>query len=173
MSGYPTPCVSAALALLLYASAAVPAPVADALSFAQESSLPDWVLGALRGARDVAPCSCLNPFYQRGDFDGDGRADYAVLVRQASSAKRGIAIVHRRGPSVHVLGAGKAIGNGGDDFSWMDAWRVFDRGPVQRGAGEAAPPTLRGDALLVQKTESASAILWWDGGRYRWYQQGD
>jgi hypothetical protein len=32
---------------------------------------------------------------------------------------------------------------------------------------------LRGDGLLVEKTESASAILWWDGARYRWYQQGD
>jgi hypothetical protein len=131
------------------------------------------VLLALRASKEVRPCSCLNPFYQRGDFDGDGRADYAVLVQQPSSGKRGIALVHRRNQSVHVVGAGNAMGNGGDDFSWMGAWRVFDRGPVERGVGEGAPPRLRGDALLVEKTESASAIIWWDGGRYRWYQQGD
>jgi hypothetical protein len=27
--------------------------------------------------------------------------------------------------------------------------------------------------LLIFKTETASAILWWTGTGYRWYQQGD
>lgn len=163
-----------ALALFFYAGIVAPAAAADALSFAEEASLPRWVRDALRAsAQHALPCSCLNPFYQRGDFDGDGRPDYAVLVRHPSSGKRGIAFVHGRDRSVHVVGAGKAAAAGGDDFRWMDAWRVFDRGPVERGVAEGGPPTLRVDALHVEKTESASAIIWWDGKRYRWYQQGD
>jgi hypothetical protein len=65
------------------------------------------------------------------------------------------------------------LGNAGDDFSWMDAWYVFQRGPVRRGADEKAPPKLRGDALMVSKSESASALIYWNGKNYAWYQQGD
>jgi hypothetical protein len=144
------------------------------LSFSQESSLPPWVLSTIQGSRArVAPCACINPYYQRGDFDGDGSQEYAVMVRDSSSSRIGIAFVRRRDLSIRIVGAGRVLGKGGDDFAWMDAWRVFDRGPVARGVGEGTPPILRGDALLVEKTESASALIWWDGKTYRWYQQGD
>ena len=163
-----------AVALLVAAGIAVAASAADRLTFAEEQSLPPWLREALAAsAGDVVPCACLNPFYQRGDFDGDGRPDYAVLVRHARTGKRGIAFVHRASAAVHVVGAGTSIGNGGDDLSWMDAWRVLERGAGSRGAGGGAPPKLRGDGLVVEKTESASAVLWWDGQRYRWSQQGN
>ena len=97
----------------------------------------------------------------------------AVLIKEKLSGKTGIVVIHRRDRSRHILGAGQTNGNGGDDFSWMDAWQVYERGVVQRGADESPPPVLRGDALYVEKTESASAIIWWNGKRYRWYQQGD
>jgi hypothetical protein len=32
---------------------------------------------------------------------------------------------------------------------------------------------LRGDALLVGKSEAASALIYWNGKRYVWLQQGD
>ena len=51
--------------------------------------------------------------------------------------------------------------------------RFFHRGPVGKGADGKAPPKLRGDALMVIKTESASALIYWNGTRYAWYQQGD
>jgi hypothetical protein len=44
---------------------------------------------------------------------------------------------------------------------------------VQRGADGKPPPKLRGDALMVMKTEAASGLVYWDGKRYGWYQQGD
>ena len=43
----------------------------NGLSFAQRSSLPEWVSAAAEAGeigRRSAPCACLNPFYQRGDF---------------------------------------------------------------------------------------------------------
>jgi len=30
-----------------------------------------------------------------------------------------------------------------------------------------------GDALLVSKSETASALIYWNGKRYTWLQQGD
>jgi len=36
----------------------------------------------------------VNPSYPEGDFDGDGKMDAAVLVKERSTGKLGIAIVH-------------------------------------------------------------------------------
>jgi hypothetical protein len=131
--------VARALFVLVLIGVAGPASSADRLSFAEEQGLPTWLREAIAAsAREVLPCSCLHPFYQRADFDGDGRGDDAVVVRHSTSGQRGIAFVHRRGAAVHVVGAGRPIGNGGDDFAWMDAWRVVERGPVARAAAGGA-----------------------------------
>jgi hypothetical protein len=96
----------------------------------------------------------------------------AVLVHEKSSSKVGIAIA-RQGGEVAILGAGTAFGNGGDDFAWLDHWFTYTQDVVPPGADESAPPTLRGDALWVEKSESASALIYWTGSEFRWYQQGD
>ncbi|MBL8906059.1 MAG: hypothetical protein JNM20_05210 [Rhizobiales bacterium] len=113
----------------------------------------------------------LNPYYVQGDFDGDGKADTAVLVAETASGKHGIAFILDR--RIEIVGAGKSIGNGGDDFAWMDAWYVYPKGAVEQGAFDEAPPVLRGDALMAIKTESASGLIYWDGSGFAWYQQGD
>jgi hypothetical protein len=115
----------------------------------------------------------INPFYLRGDFNGDGRTDIAVLVKQRSTGKLGIAIISGATAKVTVLGAGTTIGNGGDDFEWMDSWRCYSKGRATREAGERTVPHLRGDALLVGKSDAASALIYWNGRRYVWFQQGD
>ena len=33
-----------------------------------------------------------------------------------------------------LLGAGSVIGNGGDDFGWMDFWRVFSKARAAHAA---------------------------------------
>jgi hypothetical protein len=63
--------------------------------------------------------------------------------------------------------------SGGDDFSWLDHWFTFTKDRVLPGADGSAPPTLRGDALWVEKSESASAVIYWSGSKFSWYQQGD
>lgn len=138
--------------------------------------IPEWVETAMvRSGLDktLAFDGRLNPSCYRGDFDGDGAIDAAVLVQERASGRKGIAFIHRRDGRVFVVGAGTTLSNGGDDWSWMDAWTVSDKGDVGQGATEERPPLLRGDVLLVYKTDAASAIVWWDGERYRWYQQGD
>jgi hypothetical protein len=139
-------------------------------------NLPEWsrqtVAEAEKG-RHLVLSNRLNPFYLQGDFDGDGRLDLAALVESAKDRKAGILVLLRGRSDPIILGAGKPLGDHGDDFSWMDVWSVHPKGPVGRGAGEPAAPRLRGDALRVEKSESASAILYWNGKAFGWYQQGD
>jgi hypothetical protein len=148
----------------------------DDLPPAVAASLPAEVSAVLEGGTTLAPYvldAHVNPFYLQGDFDGDGRRDTAILVKNRASGKFGIAVFLAGGKSPIVLGAGKGFGNGSDDFSWMDAWSVQPKGPVRQGASNEPPPKLKGDALLVMHTESASALVYWNGKSFAWYQQGD
>jgi hypothetical protein len=115
----------------------------------------------------------INPFHLSGDFNGDGNIDVAVLVKQRSTGKVGIAIVHSATDKITILGAGTAIGNGGDNFEWMDSWQVYSKDRMAREFGKANIRQLRGDALFLEKTEAASALIYWNGKRYVWSQQGD
>jgi hypothetical protein len=115
----------------------------------------------------------MNPSYLEGDFNGDGKMDVAVLVKERSTGKLGIAIVQGTTKKVAILGAGIGIGNGGDDFEWMDSWQVYAKTRAAHASGETSVPRLRGDALLVEKSEAASALIYWNGKRYVWSQQGD
>jgi hypothetical protein len=112
----------------------------------------------------------MNPFYLRGDLNGDSKTDVAVLVKQRSTGKLGIAIIHSATDKVIILGAGNSIGNGGDDFEWMDSWEIYSK---SRPSSQTSLPRLHGDALLVGKSEAASALIYWNGKRYVWLQQGD
>ena len=95
------------------------------------------------------------------------------MVKQSATGKLGIAIVHGTTEKVTILGAGIGIGNGGDDFEWMDSWQVYSKALAAYAVGESSAPHLRGDALLIEKSEAGSALIYWNGKRYVWSQQGD
>ena len=147
------------------------------LEFELESNLPREIVEYLEDAIDLDSYRLdarLNPFYLQADFDGNGLRDTAILVIEKSTGKAGILIFHAGMGEHYVLGAGTNFGNGGDDFSALDAWRVRTRGPVERGAHNSEEaPVLKGDALWVEKLEAASAIIYWTGNGYGWYQRGD
>jgi hypothetical protein len=54
----------------------------------------------------------------------------------------------------------------------MGSWQVYSKGRAAQEA-EGGVPDLRGDALFVGKSEAASALIYWNGNRYAWSQQGD
>ena len=109
----------------------------------------------------------ITPAFQRGDFDGDGRIDCALLVRDKKSKEPGVVMVHRNGGKPHVLGAGRDFGNGGPSWHWMDAWSLMDgeRVPDRKAEGR--------DVLYLAKYQSASAWVYWDGAAYVWLQASD
>jgi hypothetical protein len=122
---------------------------------------------------NYTPSFHLNPFYLKGDFDGDGKLDYAIMVKNKNSGKYGIAFCHTSNHKVYVVGAGNPLGARREDFGWMDAWHIYPKGVVFQGATEKSPPKLMGDALVVEKLEASSALIYWSGKEYQWYQQGD
>jgi hypothetical protein len=138
--------------------------------------VPDAVKNALTNMsaeRNYDLSFRIRPSYLEGDFNGDGKMDTAVLVKEHSTGKIGIAILHGATARVIILGAGNSIGNGGDDFEWMDSWQVYSKARAAHAGGEKSVSHLRGDALLVEKSEAASALIYWNGKKYLWSQRGD
>jgi hypothetical protein len=112
----------------------------------------------------------INPFYLRGDFDGDGKQDYAVLV----TGKEGrdiIAVCRATARTPLILDDASLPINMADRP--FDAWMVYPKGVVGPGVEAGPPPKLKGDALLVIWSESASGLLYWNGKKFQWYQQSD
>lgn len=142
------------------------------LDYVVASSLPPGLAEAFAGKPQYMFEASINPFYLHGDFDGDGKRDTVILVKEKATGKSGYGFVMGKA-KVAVVGAGTPIDDMGDDFSALDAWYVEPRGKVPQGATDQSPPKLKGDALMVIKTESASGLIYWDGKRFRWYQQGD
>jgi len=158
---------------VIVALSSVPA-LAAAQPLPLEDQLPAWAAkpwAAASAANNVEISGAVNPFYQRGDFDGDGKADLAILVRDKATGKIGILMLHRAGKPV-LLGAGRSFGNGGDDFAWIDQWSIDDGGSnSRRGGGSSASEPA--DALWVAKEGAASALIRYRNHRYVWRQQGD
>ena len=115
----------------------------------------------------------MKPSYLSGDFDGDHKPDIAVLVRQKTTGKIGIAVCHSSTNKVSFIGAGTEVGNGGDNFDWMDIWKVAPKATAARQVGKVAARLLKGDALHIETSESTSALIYWNGRRYVWRQLGD
>lgn len=141
------------------------AQAADALTL----NVPHWALEVLDASfwTQYAWSGRVNPFFQRGDFDGDGQPDLALLVRQKASGKIGIVFVHRATHAVHVVGAGTPFGSGGDDFQWLKVWSV------EEGTVLVEVPGHRGEVLYVETPEAAGAVIYWDGTQYQWTQRGE
>jgi hypothetical protein len=96
-----------------------------------------------------------------------------LFKKQETTRKIGVAVVHSSTNKVLFIGAGTEVGNGGDNFDWMDIWSVTAKATAAKIVGKATARLLRGDALHVEKSESASALIYWNGRRYVWRQMGD
>jgi hypothetical protein len=136
--------------------------------------LPGWASKAWTHAANTHGLDIfggVNPFMQRGDFDGDGKADLAILVQARSTKKIGILFLHRKSKPL-LVGAGFPLGNAGDDFSWLDIWAVEDRESI-RSSDSQKSLQLKTDAVMVAKEGSAGGLIYFSGGKYKWQQHGD
>jgi len=129
----------------------------------EQWSIPEFVrekIDASGLSKKFVISYALNPFYQSGDFDGDGKLDVALLLKNKASGRVGVVIIPSGIRPVVILGGGTQWMNDPRyDFNWMDAWQIYPKGPVGRGVGEGNPPVLKGDAILAIKTESASGVV--------------
>ena len=146
------------------------------LSWGQQATISDYdvpeeVHRCIRALTHASTLSGrINPFYLRGDFFGDGKLAYAVLVRDGD--QQGIMVCRSESAKPILFGAGIEF-HGMKNLNF-DAWQIHPKTrKVEQGVGEGAPPALLGDAILLEWEESASALLHWDGKRFVWYQQGD
>jgi len=162
--------------LLLLAAAASAAGNSESdLTYNVPREIQRCTEGALASKYPIE--TTVNPFYLRGDFDGDGKLDYVVRVVSTENKKHGL-IVCWGGTGRHpvIVAAGtrlrRADNSGFDDLP-MIGWSVYGKRPIEEGVGEGPPPPLIGEAVYVDASESASGILYWTGKTFRWYQQGD
>lgn len=106
----------------------------------------------------------MNPFYLRGDFNGDGRSDFVVLVQDRKSEKAGFAFCFDRSTGAHVVGAGVPIalegGVKGDDLAVFNVW----------GVAAAWSKSPKRDAVYLEQAESGSGMLIWNGQKIIWQQ---
>ena len=111
----------------------------------------------------------------RLDFDGDGIPDLAVPVRRSRDSAPGLAICLIGPERLLLAGYDGLIGAHlhPDYFGSADWWAIH-QGPVRPGAAGGSPPVLRGDAIVLGKDDSSSAILYLDrAGQLSSYWQGD
>jgi hypothetical protein len=109
----------------------------------------------------------INPFYLRADFDGDGQPDYLFSADTPGmaddlAAPHPIVLFARPGAVTH-LRDDELLG-----LPARDGWYVHDRGTrVPPSFDGKPPPKLLGDAFVMMKAESSSALIYWDGKRFR------
>ena len=128
--------------------------------------LPRWADSALAAAglgRQFTLSSQLNPTYEFADFDGDGLSDVAVEIKDTRGLRYGIAIVHRIDRSVHVVGAGRPVGNGQDQLSRSVRWGVSS---LRHGRHLA----FGRDVLIISQQGAHDGWLAWDGRAYVWME---
>ncbi len=151
-------------------------------SFAQEvekENIPSEILKAVelrQFANLYSLDGSLNPFYLRGDFDGDGKADYAFRIKSKANHASGIGIWLSSKRKLIILGAGiqfKVSGSAVSNLDFFDTWQVYGKRRVRRGVESGLPPRLTAEAILLGKRESASGLIYWNGKTFVWYQQGD
>jgi hypothetical protein len=116
-----------------------------------------------------------NPYYLKGDFDADGRSDFAILVRGKKTHRNGV-LMCMNNSKFQILGADEPIS---PPFSDMPndnfvapEWRLYSKeeaaqvhsidGPVGQ---KAAIPM--GDSVAMI-WEDGVCVIYWDGSRYSW-----
>lgn len=131
---------------------------------ARYDDLPKGVYSALVGAGFFDKFDIyfeMTPFFQRGDFNGDGAFDIAIQVVSKTTRKRGIVFLHQNDLNYHVIGAGKPFGDLGDDFNWLKKWRI-DGHTLRKNLISTTA-----EALILDNPDFPKSLVYFHNGRYQ------
>jgi hypothetical protein len=113
-------------------------------------------IGDPANEKAYAPNTSINPFYLHGNFITKGHRATALLIRQRTTGKPGIAIIESGSARARIVGAGRRVAEAdeaaGDSLDWVRGWKVV------AGAGGR-------DELLLCENDNSCATLRWDGRR--------
>ena len=121
-----------------------------------------------------------NPYYLRGDFDGDGKIDYAVAVRGRKTKRNGVPVCGGSGRTF-VLGADQPLrppfSDMPNDNFVAPNWAVYSKaevGALKAFAGvnvPVIPANLMGEPLAMI-WEDGIALIYWNGREFKWAPPG-
>jgi len=105
--------------------------------------------------------------------------DIAFFVKHKTDEKKGILIIHGKSKKIFLLGAGNSFGNGGDDWNWLEVWKVYRSKTAEKTTFSdsyeivgSETVQLQNVAIEVSASESASNLIIWNGEEYEWIHTG-
>ena len=118
-----------------------------------------------------------NPFFIRGDFNGDGAIDVAFWVKEKASTLKGIAILHNTLDTLYVFGAGRSRPPGGGDSLQLltDTWHLIHPGHVverpfgnipEIGLEDGQPFKFERETLEFVVLAKSASVIYWANGQY-------
>jgi len=151
--------------------------------YSLQENCPNWICldygYSLEVPFDVMVISDINPFYLEADFNGDEQLDIAFFVKHKTDEKKGILIIHGKSKKIFLLGAGNSFGNGGDDWNWLEVWKVYRSKTAEKTTFSdsyeivgSETVQLQNVAIEVSASESASNLIIWNGEEYEWIHTG-
>jgi hypothetical protein len=138
------------------------------------SSLPSFVYDCIDKNKwlvkevDFPSVPLHNPYFVRGDFDGDRNVDYAVIVESRKNRREGLLICFRNKETKAVL-LGLDPQNP-PPFWLMLNWDVETLEEVKKitdAQGKLIGINPKGESI-VMKGEDWIGIVYWDGKMFRW-----
>lgn len=120
--------------------------------------------------RYEADVAHLNPFYLRGDFDGDGKTDFVSrLIARDDSSQARLAVIFGRGSVVWLERDDRLR------FPTVSGWHVRSgylkiyQSPYE----DRPPPEPAGDVIVLENLEASGSFVYWNGERFVSYWVGD
>jgi len=132
-----------------------------------EYNVPSEVEACIKKVPGLLISGEINPFYLSGDFNGDGKLDFAVQVLRSGS--KGIVFCLANSKDPFLLGAGSSLVFPAKDRWRFDAWSIIPK----ENKSLSRPAKARYDAILLDIKETANGLLYWDGSRMQWFQLED
>ncbi len=133
----------------------------------------------LLSEHEIVPETSINPYYVRGDFNGDGENDIAFHAKDQISGNLGLILIHSTLDTVYFFGP-ISQNHSDKNFFTGEYIRVLRKGAVIRellytetGSQFGPPIVLKTEALQAVYFAKSSGVYLWDQNGYRFISQSD